>query len=72
MGLVAISYPKLNNIRICPIEFQNYGLTLADWKDFLKVTLDFFIRDGIYVSISPDLIDWLGRKVYTQISSFSE
>ena len=62
MGLLAISYPKLNNIRFCPIEFQNFGLTLADWKDFLKVTLDFFIRDGIYVSIPGNLIDWLGGK----------
>lgn len=62
MGLVVISYPKLNNTLICPLEFQHLGLTIADWKDFLKVTLDFFIRDGIYVSIPRDLINWLGGK----------
>lgn len=62
LGLVATSYPKLKNIVNYPIEFQNNGLSLSDWKDFLKVALDFFIRDGIYVSIPRDLINWLGGK----------
>ncbi|MFC0656227.1 DEAD/DEAH box helicase [Mongoliitalea lutea] len=62
LGLVATNYPKLNNVINCPTEFQNYGLTINDWKDFLKVALDFFIRDGIYVSIPHDLINWLGGK----------
>lgn len=62
LGLVATSYPKLNNVLSCPIEFQDYGLTLTDWKNFLKVALDFFIRDGIYVSIPSELINWLGGK----------
>jgi hypothetical protein len=62
LGLVATSYSKLNNIHDCPTEFQNYGLTQIDWKDFLKISIDFFIRDGIYVSIPRDLISWLGGK----------
>ena len=62
LGLVGILYPKLNNVLNYPVEFQNHGLSITDWKDFLKVTLDFFIRDGIYVSIPRDLINWLGGK----------
>lgn len=64
LGLVAISYPKLNNVVNYPVEFQNYGLTINDWKDFLKVTLDFFVREGVYVSIPSDLINWLGGQIY--------
>ncbi len=62
LGLVATSYPKLKDLLNFPVEFQEKGLTLIDWKDFLKVALDFFIRDGIYVSIPRDLINWLGGK----------
>lgn len=62
LGLVAAKYPKLNNIVDYPVEFKSFGLNQCDWKDFLKIALDFFIRDGIYVSVPRDLINWLGGK----------
>ena len=49
MGLVTLTYPALSNVRM-PEELAEYsdshglGFTDADWRDFLKLTLDFFVR----------------------------
>lgn len=62
LGLVACTYPQLSNVTQVPIEFANYNLDLNDWRDFLKVCIDYFIRDGIYVSIPIDHQQFLGSK----------
>lgn len=63
-GLVATAYPQLNLIQKIPTEFTEKGLTLNEWKDFLKVSIDFFIRDRVYISIEDnnDFIKWLGAR----------
>lgn len=62
LGLVACTYPQLLNVTQAPIEYPNYNLTINDWRDFLKVCIDYFIRDGIYVSIPRDHQQLLGSK----------
>lgn len=62
LGLVACTYPQLCNVSQAPIEFKNYNLDLNDWRDFLKVCIDYFIRDGIYVSIPLNHQQLLGSK----------
>ncbi|MEP4599114.1 MAG: DEAD/DEAH box helicase [Cyclobacteriaceae bacterium] len=64
LGLVVTSYECVNIVTNCPAEFNNYKLALSDWKDYLKILIDFFIRDGIYVTISRDIVNWLGGSFY--------
>lgn len=35
-------------------------LTLADWKDFLKVALDFYIRENTFIRLDRTMQRWMG------------
>ena len=35
---------------------------MDDWKDFLKVALDFYVRENTFMSMSRDLQLWMGSK----------
>jgi len=49
MGLITVTYPALSDVRM-PEELadfsdaQGLGITDRDWRDFLKLTLDFYVR----------------------------
>lgn len=60
LGLVATSYPQLGNVITTPGELIQFGVSLNEWRNYLKVCIDFFIRDGIFLSINRDIITWLG------------
>ncbi len=55
MGLVAVDYPALNKITI-----PHPGFTLEEWRSFLKLSLDFFVRAGGSLEISMSCRHWLG------------
>ncbi|WP_243367384.1 DEAD/DEAH box helicase [Fundidesulfovibrio soli] len=61
MGLVAVSYPALENIREIPSEVERAtGFTAGDWCNFLKLCMDFFVRSGGSLSIPITWRRWLG------------
>ena len=61
MGLVAVRYPALDAIRaVPPAVDQAAGFDLVTWRDFLKISLDFFVRAGGSLAISPSWRNWLG------------
>lgn len=62
LGLTAINYPEIQTIKKPPENWEAFGLTLKDYHDFLKLCLDYFVRDGIYVNIPDELLNWLGSK----------
>jgi len=62
LGLVEVCYDGFEKIKEAPIIWTQQGLSFKDWKDFLKVCLDFHVRDGIYVNISRELLNWLGAR----------
>ncbi|MDF1688800.1 MAG: DEAD/DEAH box helicase [Cycloclasticus sp.] len=64
LGLVSVQYPVLKEIKKVPSEWQKLNLTLSDWTDFLKVILDFYIRENSIIGIPPEWVDWMGAKVY--------
>lgn len=64
LGLVSVQYPTLQQIKKSPPGWEQLGLRLDDWLDFLKVTLDFYIRENTIIDIPPDWIDWMGAKIY--------
>lgn len=61
MGLVAVRYPGLDNIRQdLPTAAQEAGFDRAVWQDFLKLCLDFYVRAGGSLAVSPSWRNWLG------------
>ncbi|WP_087723517.1 DEAD/DEAH box helicase [Pandoraea sp. PE-S2T-3] len=76
LGLVAIGYSGLNEIssapplwcerKAGPVVSGNRdaagNLTLQDWKDFLKVSLDFYVRENTFIRLDPAMQRWMGGR----------
>jgi hypothetical protein len=61
MGLVAVRYPDLDKIRDVPAGvMQAASFSLNDWCDFLKLSMDFFVRSGGSLDIPVAWRNWLG------------
>ncbi len=61
-GLVQVGYLGLEKAHSVPAHWQAKGLTLDDWRDFLKVTLDFYVRESNYIQLDDDLRNWIGSR----------
>lgn len=61
MGLVAVRYPKLDNIKSPPD--NACGLTLPEWKDFLKIALDFWVRENSFIDLPDTWKKWGGNRL---------
>jgi len=64
LGLVSVRYPDLDTIKNVPNEWTALGFQLDDWHSFLKVALDFYVRDNRVLEIPNEWIDWMGAKIY--------
>lgn len=62
MGLVAVEYPGLAHVLEAPGKWTQAGKSLDEWKDFLKVCLDFHVRGQRFVNVPREWIRWLGAK----------
>jgi DEAD/DEAH box helicase domain-containing protein len=62
-GLVAVGYEGLSSVAtILPNGWESKGLTKQDWADFLKVSLDFHVRENTFVQLSDNWKYWIGNK----------
>ena len=60
MGLVALRYPPINDASAPP----GWPLTQSDWTSFLKLAVDFFVRDISAVALpGRDYLRWMGIPV---------
>ena len=59
-GIVKLGYVGLDKITNSPPNWEGYNLTLDDWLDFLKVTLDFYVRENTYIKLEDDWRVWIG------------
>lgn len=64
LGLAQIRYPQLDNISLPPKHLVDRRGTLADWRDFLAITLNFWIRNVNGIAVSRELIHWCSRKEF--------
>jgi hypothetical protein len=64
MGLVAVRYPKLESITQLP-KFPDgtARLTLPEWQDFLKIALDFYVRENTFVNLPDSWRKWGGQRL---------
>lgn len=61
-GLVQVGYQGLEKIHKSPLHWQEKGLTLDDWRDFLKVTLDHYVRESSFTQLDDELKNWIGSR----------
>lgn len=61
-GLVKVGYVGLDRVKTMPQFWTEHGLTLDDWRDFLKVALDFYVRENSYVQVSDEWRWWIGSR----------
>ena len=66
MGLVAVQYPKLSSITLRRSAVEQAGLTLAEWGDFLKICLDFFVRQSFCLKLPTSWDRWGGNRVFSK------
>jgi DEAD/DEAH box helicase domain-containing protein len=63
LGLIAVLYPALQTVEQVPAAvIQAANFNLAEWRDFLKICLDFFVRGGGSLEIPRTWRSWLGTK----------
>ena len=76
LGLIKVSYKGLENIQSSPEFWESTEavpakgnftdpktqLTLKDWQDFLKVTLDFYVRENTFINLDPAMQNWMGSR----------
>ncbi|WP_432745275.1 helicase-related protein [Methylobacter sp. G7] len=63
LGLVMVQYPALKAIDKVSNEWKSLGLSLNDWHDFLKISLDFYVRTN-FISVNQDWLNWIGVTIY--------
>ncbi len=73
LGLVAVGYKGLEQITNTPDFWSETPapsadgksearLTLEDWKDFLKVALDFYVRENTFLRFGETERSWMGAR----------
>ena len=69
MGLICLTYPALKS----KSEPRGWPLASEDWPTFLKLIVDFFVRDVSAVNVRDEYLWWMGipvRKRYLQGPGF--
>ena len=64
MGLVSVQYPKLSLITQRRIAVESAGFSIQEWRDFLKIALDFYVRQYWAIQLPVSWQRWGGEKVY--------
>lgn len=60
LGLVNIVYPDLDN-QTLPTIAETLEISLDEWKDLLKIALDFVIRYGYHFKLDPSIFNFTTR-----------
>ena len=69
MGMISLRYPSLEGTHAPP----GWPLDANDWDHFLKMVVDFFLRDVSAVDVNQDYLRWMGvpiRKRYVRGPAF--
>jgi superfamily II DNA/RNA helicase len=64
LGLVSLYYQDIDSITNFPDVLRHFELGLEDWKNYLKVCVDFHVRESTFIEVNPDWLAWFGAKIY--------
>ena len=60
LGLISINYPSIQKVDSVPKKWTEFGLTINDWRDFLKICMDYFVRAGSSLDLNgKEWRNWL-------------
>lgn len=63
LGLVRLTYPALRRIDTRPSAWKETGRSVEDWRTFLRLCLDYAIRNRTALDIDRDLLRWMGSPI---------
>ncbi|WP_394151535.1 DEAD/DEAH box helicase [Vibrio maritimus] len=66
MGLISLHYPviaQLTEEDVTSSEWRSLGFNLEDLRHYLKICMDFYIRENTLVEIDRSVINWMGAKI---------
>lgn len=61
MGIVRLVYPQLSKITRTPADWPNPDINT--WRSYLKILLDFYIRENSFVSVPPQFLNLMGARI---------
>ena len=78
LGLIKVGYTGLESVALtpplwtvtpaypasAPAHAPRTDLTLQDWRDFLHVALDFFVRENTFIPMENTMRRWMGSRFY--------
>lgn len=64
LGLISVRYPGIEKITDSTREWRALGGSTQEWQDFLKIYLDFMIRENACVELTEEEKDWIGTRFY--------
>ena len=67
MGLVAVHYPKLNSLVTRPAAVESAGISFDEWKFFLKICLDFHVRENTFIELPDSWRKWGGNRISSKL-----
>lgn len=59
-GLIRVGYKNVSQVTQTPQYWSKGGFDIADWRDFLKTALDFFVRENSYIRADKTWLYWIG------------
>ena len=62
LGLVKVGYAGLDKSLPVPDYWEKKGLSAGDWHDFLKVALDFYVRENSFFQVEEGWLAWIGSR----------
>lgn len=66
MGMVSVQYPKLQKITAVPAQVLAVAkLTPEEWRQLLKTSVDFVVRDYTAIELKESWRKWIGKKART-------
>lgn len=66
MGLVSVQYPKLTAVKTLRSAPHQAGFTMDEWVSFLKICLDFFVRQSLCLELPSSWERWGATRVYSK------
>lgn len=64
LGLVSVVYPKLERVQAAPrLGERDARMSLSEWRDFLKIALDFFVRQRLALLLPRSWDSWSGTRL---------
>lgn len=63
LGLVSVQYPRLDGVNTVPAQVLSQAqMSLDEWRQLLKLTLDFVVRDQSCLEFKDTWRRWVGKK----------